>query len=509
MKISSPHLAVPFQSIWRRLWSFLHSIRFQLTAWFVAILALVLIGFDLFVYTRQANDIKIQALNQLELKARQMQGVFRIAGVFGPNWQTQIPALTNSLKTVIDRNEVLIFVTTNDQVVDSVGPVSNTDIQKVVNASLSSINNFNPRSFPFTYFEVQTTNQLDYFYVLTPVTFGDEAFGFLLYGAPVDPGGQLGRLVLTLGLASLAMITFAIVGGLWLADRAMKPVHLISQTAQEIGETDLSRRINIKRPDELGELAQTFDQMLARLEAAFERQRQFTADASHELRTPLTIVNLEAEHALEAPRSSGEYQRALNVIRSENEIMSHMVNDMLVLTRMDSGKFTFKLETVDLSDVALEVVERLSPLAASKGVKLKTGELPELNVHGDRQYLSQMISNLVENAIKYAKDGDAYIRVETGLDQGRPRGYAWVKVEDNGPGIPPEHLPHLFERFYRVDQSRSRPGEISVSGDGQITSGSGLGLAIVQRIAQTHGGTASVQSEVGKGSTFIVRLPLA
>jgi heavy metal sensor kinase len=407
----------------------------------------------------------------------------------------------------MDRDEALIFINSNVQVIESLGPVSSTDVNQVVQVVKQTFTGpVNLHSYPFPYQVIRTTGKKDYFFVMAPTGAGDDSIGVLIYGAPIDPGNQLGRLIVTLVLASLSMIAVAIAGGLWLADRAMTPVHLISQTAQNIGETDLSKRININQPDELGELAETFDQMLARLEAAFERQRQFTADASHELRTPLTIVGLEAERALAAPRTPAEYQSALGIIRSENEIMSQMVNDMLTLTRMDSGKTNFKLETVDLSDVALEVVERLTPLAASKGVKLKTGELPELNVHGDRQYLSQMISNLVENAIKYSGDTGPYVRVETGARLEERSAY--IKIEDNGPGISPEHLPHLFERFYRADPARSRDTRTSAGRDGQEIGGSGLGLAIVQRIAQSHRGHASVQSEVGKGSTFEVRIPL-
>ena len=257
-------------------------------------------------------------------------------------------------------------------------------------------------------------------------------------------------------------------------------------------------------------MADTFDQMLARLQAAFDRQRQFTADASHELRTPLTIVNLEASRALDGKRSRQEYQQALSLIQSENEFMSRLVSNLLTLSRMDAGQTALNMERLDLSDLALESVERLAPIAARKQVELSTGELPELTISGDRQFLTQMITNLVENAIKYTRGATKRVRVETGSTSVNDREVAWLQVVDNGPGIPPEHLPHVFDRFYRLDKARSRDSEDSEAETAEIstTAGSGLGLSIAQWIAHANGGEITVKSEVGKGSTFEVRLPL-
>ena len=157
----------------------------------------------------------------------------------------------------------------------------------------------------------------------------------------------------------------------------------------------------MKSKDELGELANTFDGMLGRLQAAFERQRQFVADASHELRTPLTIVNLETSRALASPRKPEDYRHALAIIHSENDFMTALVNDLLTLARMDAGQAVMERLPVDLSDVVLETMERLAPLAARNGVRLEAGELPEAHILGDRQHLVQMVSNLVDNGIKY------------------------------------------------------------------------------------------------------------
>ena len=177
--------------------------------------------------------------------------------------------------------------------------------------------------------------------------------------------------------------------------------------------------------------------------------------------------------------------------------MSHLVNDLLTLARMDNGQVALEKVPLDLSDVAVDAIDRLTPLAARKKVKLETGELPEARMLGDRQSLMQMVSNLIENAIKYTDGDDKRVCIETGVTDR----CAWVRVSDNGPGIDPEHLPYLFDRFYRVDKARTRASE----DDSGSPTGSGLGLSIIQWIVQAHGGEVHVESELGNGSRFEVR----
>jgi signal transduction histidine kinase len=239
--------------------------------------------------------------------------------------------------------------------------------------------------------------------------------------------------------------------------------------------------------------------MLTRLQAAFERQRQFVADASHELRTPLTIINLETSRALSARRTDKEYERVLDVVRSENGFMSRLVNDLLTLARKDDRQVPLKMEPLDLSDLAVEVIDRLAPLAAHQQVRLETGDLPETTLTGDRQSLLQMISNLVENGIKYSAGEERWVRIETGATDR----YTWLRISDNGPGIDPQHLPHLFDRFYRVDQARQRSAD--ETGLPNTLSGSGLGLSIAQQIAHLHSGEIRVESSPGGGTIFEVR----
>jgi signal transduction histidine kinase len=340
----------------------------------------------------------------------------------------------------------------------------------------------------------------DYLFMVTPVELEHEFWAELVLGSRIDPNRQLPRLALALLAVFGGTLVLAFGGGFWLADRAMRPVQIITRTAQDIGEHDLNRRLNLGRSDEIGELAATFDRMLARLQAAFDRQRQFTADASHEFRTPLTIIELETNRALEKVRSSTDYQNALRTIQSENELLSRLVDGLLTLARMDSGRAVLKPEQLDVSDVAMDVAGRLSGLAKKKGVRLVLEKLDEGPVRADRTYLAQLLTNLVENAIKYADGPSPSVILETGIQAGQGSTWSWVTVEDNGPGISQEHLPHLFDRFYRVDEARGRESNAA-------TSGSGLGLAIADSITRALQGRLEVNSEVGKGTVFKVWLP--
>ena len=460
--------------------NFFHSLRFRLVLWFTAILALVMVAFSTFIYISQERDRRGEALYRLERKFRGLEEMLAIAPVLPPG----LPEM-----------DVILLLGADGQVLASQG-VGSAEEAEVLAAGAEAARQANPADHPAPvvfWFDQRGTTSEAYSYLVKPIlTAGQPAE--LILGNPYDPYGLDDRLLVTLLLGNLLTLGVALGGGLWLADRALRPVQTITQAAQTISETDLNRRLNLKGRDELAQLANTFDGMLGRLQAAFERQRQFVADASHELRTPLTIVNLESSRALASKRTADEYRRALGVIRSENEFMSHLVNDLLTLARMDAGQMALEKTPLDLSDLALEAVERLAQLAERKNVRLETGDLPEALISGDRRYLLQMLSNLVENGIKYTGGEARRVHVETGLEGDS----AWVRVSDSGPGIPPEHLPQLFERFYRVDQARSRAAE-------DESAGSGLGLSIVQWIAAAHGGEVRVESAPGVGTTFEVR----
>jgi heavy metal sensor kinase len=476
-----------FSSLIERVGSVLRSIRFRLVLWFTVILAIILCAFSAFLYYTQSRNLQQEAVDELDHRVTSLLENVHSALSQGSG-QITLP------KGLLRDTDVFLLIGPDGQVLASQGPIPAQQVIQVVTTGLQA----NPHSGDNAVVYWKSPASQNYLFIPTQV---ENQWGvnlLVIFGGILDPTALVNRFLITLIGGSLLTLAIAVIGGFWLADRAMRPVKTITQAARSIGETDLSHRLNMKSKDELGELANTFDGMLARLQAAFERQRQFVADASHELRTPLTIVNLETSRSLASRRSQPEYQHALKIIHDENDFMTSLVNDLLVLARMDAGQTTMEKISVDLSDLAVDTIERLTPLAARNGVKLQAGNLPETRILGDRQYLLQMLSNLVENAIKYMTGDRKQVSVETGTAEG----IAWVRVSDTGPGITPEHIPHLFDRFYRVDKARTRDTDMET--DPSQPSGSGLGLSIVQWIVQAHGGEVQVDSTPGIGTTFEV-----
>ncbi|MBI2957468.1 MAG: HAMP domain-containing protein [Chloroflexi bacterium] len=300
----------------------------------------------------------------------------------------------------------------------------------------------------------------------------------------------MNRMRLSLVGGVLAAIILAGVLGYTIVRKTLSPVKQITKTARAIEESsDLGRKVNYHGPrDEVEELAATFDRMIGRLNVAFESQRQFVADASHELRTPLTVIkgNLAL---LKRDLSDEDRRESLQAMRSETERMARIVDDLLILAEVEGGQVS-RDEKVSLDEVLLDGLTRAQQLAGDRNVVL--GRHEDLFVRGDAYRLKQMVGNLVDNAVKYTPDGGSIA-----LSLVREGGFARIDVADTGPGIGPEHVPHIFERFYRVDKARSR-----------AEGGTGLGLAIVKQIAESHGGSVAVSSKPGSGSTFSVWLKL-
>jgi heavy metal sensor kinase len=298
----------------------------------------------------------------------------------------------------------------------------------------------------------------------------------------------------TFSFEALIVLFFAsLVVGWVIAGRVLAPIGRITGVAREIQATDLSRRIRMQGPnDELKQLADTFDAMLARIDAAFAAQQQFLADASHELRNPLAIIRTNADLALSDPEpQQEELRQAVVVVKRASDRMARLVDDLLALARREAP--TFAIEPVDLGRVASEASDEFVAPAEARGIVLDRAVAPGVVVMGDSDALKRAIANLLENAVRLAPV-DSRIRLAVGSE----RDLAWIAVSDEGPGIAPEHQPKVFDRFWRADKARSRA-------DG----GTGLGLSIVRQIAQTHGGDVQLQSRVGVGSTFTIWLPVA
>jgi heavy metal sensor kinase len=300
-------------------------------------------------------------------------------------------------------------------------------------------------------------------------------------------------LLLTFGLYMPFIIFVALGGGYWLMRRSLQPVDEITRRAEGITSTNLSERLPvIQTGDELERLSVSLNRMIERLDDAFQHINRFSADASHELRTPLTILQLELEGIAQSHRLNPALTDQIGSALEETHRMSHIVESLLAISRLDAGEAKMAMTRLDLGQLAASTTEQMRLLAEEKSIRLTSTVTSEVYVEGDRSHLQQVVVNLVANAIKYTQEGgEVELRVRCTANT------AVLEVSDNGPGIPDYALPHVFERFYRADKARSRE-----------SGGAGLGLAIVKAICTAHGAELNVSSKEGKGSIFSVELPL-
>lgn len=477
---------------------FLHSVRFRLTLWFVLVLGVVLAGFSVFIYSTETRFLRSDAIGDLREESERIQGLFQNSN----GELSGIPPENDPVGgALMAQGDLLMLVNTDGAILQLQGQQITDPESLLAGLWAAAGGQHSPvvvQQKVHLAGQANTAAGAEYLFLTTPVMREDQVLGYLVIGTNTDLASQQHRLAVSLGIGSLGMLALALVGGFWLADHAMRPVAEIARAARDITEKDLGRRLNIPGRDELADLAATFDSMISRLQSAFERQRRFVADASHELRTPVTIINLEAGRALEGQRPAEEYRRALQIVDAEGRRMSRLVNDLMALARMDSGQTILQFEALDLRDIAREAMDRISSLAMEYGVRLEQRDLVPAPVYGDRQYLLQLVSNLLENGVKHSGSGKT-----VWIDTTREGEWAILRVADNGPGIPEEHLGAIFDRFYRVDPSRSQ-------NDNDLTSpsGSGLGLSIVAWIAHAHSGKVRVESKINEGTTFQVTLPL-
>ncbi len=292
---------------------------------------------------------------------------------------------------------------------------------------------------------------------------------------------SVGSLITLIGLA----------GGWWFTSRAILPIQVMSDTAASISAENLSERINLTETDsELGQLAEVLNQAFDRLHQAFERQTQFTADASHELRTPVAVILAQTQMSLLKPRSPEDYQASLQACQRAAKRMKKLIDSLLQLARIDAVKQPVPYRPVALDDLLRDLVSLLETKAAETDVRLELQAIP-CQVLADADRLDQLMMNLLSNAIRYNRvGGSVTITMECEPE------HVTVTVRDTGEGIPAESIPLLFDRFYRVDASRSNP-----------EGGTGLGLSISKAIVDAHGGTIRIESEVGVGTSVVVRLP--
>ncbi len=462
-------------------------LRLKLTYYYLAIIFIILLGYGVAIYlylTRSLMTVIDSSLaSQIERIENQMMG-----GSGGDAY------------TLIDGREVMLQITPHlTQIIDEQGQISDEVLAS-------------PRDrlpVDMSMMRRLVMGQTTFLTVVTPA--GESMrLGMRRVRALEDRGNyyiRLGqsmegfrfvrlRLLLILGITVPVIILIGSFGGLLLANQALRPVDRITRTAERIGGGDLTERVpEPASMDEIGRLAATFNQMISRLQAAFDRQKQFTSDASHELRTPLAVMRGDIEITLRRERPISEYQRVLSSTLEEIIRLSGLVEDLLILARADVGRLELECRPTNLTRLCRETTDYIAPLAHHRHQQLTfiSSISGDIVLNADANRLKQMLLNLVDNAIKYTDTGGT---IDVRLDAGD--GEVRLSVRDNGRGIAPEDVARVFDRFFR----RSKPLA------DRTANGSGLGLAIVKWIVEAHGGKIELRSEPGRGTEFLVRLPL-
>jgi len=314
--------------------------------------------------------------------------------------------------------------------------------------------------------------------------------------AAVSESGTITNTFLMLFLIGLPFIVIiAAIGGYYITKRALAPIARITKAVEEISEgNDLSRRIRLgEGKDEVYKLANTFDQMFARLETSFEKEKQFTSDASHELRTPVSVIIAQCEYALENAETLAEAREAIEVIFGQSQKVSGLISQLLNFTRMDKGTHKLDKELINISELAEIVAEEQQIAAAEKHIDIRQRIEQDIYIEADQTMLMRLMMNLLSNAVAYGQE-KGYILFTLKREGDFVRG----SIEDNGIGIAGENLEKIWDRFYQVDAARTA---------GQ-SYGAGLGLAMVKWIAEAHGGSVFVKSTLGKGSVFGFKIPI-
>ncbi len=461
-------------------------LRVRLTLWYGTALALILVVFGGALYAVLAHGLRDQIDRSLEetasvaVRALEQHRV----GPFLPfeDLAAEFPELA-----VLDKS-FQIFSPAGKVAIQSPNlgrldiPLSRTALE----AALSGRATFESARFP---------NGSTYRLLSVPIVFNGALLNIVQAGTSLRPVEEtLRRLLLVLLVSLPVALAAALAGGWFLAGRALRPVEAITLAAQRIAAGDLTQRLTVSSsPDEIGRLAATFNDMIARLEASFQEVRRFSADASHELRTPLTVMKGETELALRRPRPADDYRLVLESSLEEIDRMTRIVDELLFLSRADLGEVPLQSLPVRLDALVEDIQRQATVLGQEPGVQVVVGTVEPVTVIGDELRLRELVLNLVDNAVKYSHPGG---KVEMALI--REKNTSRLSVVDYGIGIPPEAQARIFDRFYRTDTARAHAKK-----------GTGLGLSICKWIAEAHHGRIEVQSAPGVGSKFTVVLPMA
>ena len=452
------------------------SIRTRFALWATALILVLLVAFGGFVYASLSHGLRAAVDDSLSLSAAQAAASLNV-----DNGRILVPEAISPEETGADafgpQGLTLIVRADDGGVLQATGPYA---IIQGVGLTADARGDFiTVRSAVGDPLRIFTLPVLD----------NERLVGWVQSAQSLgEVESALERLLTALFLGGGLAAMLAGFAGYFLAARALAPIDAITRAARRISTEDLSARLKLPDVgDEVSRLATTFDDMLNRLDQGFQRERRFTADASHELHTPLAAMQAILSVMREAERSPAEYRQAMSDLAEETDRMRGLVEDLMRLARGE-GESPVMKEPIDLALLLLDVTDSLRPLAGGKGLRLELDTPNSLPIRGDMDQLIRLWVNLIHNAIKYTISGTISVSAHAEADR------VVVYVQDTGVGIPAEHLPHIFERFYRVEAARS-------------SAGTGLGLAIARQIVTAHGGSVSVESTPGVGSRFTVSLP--
>lgn len=442
------------------------SIRLRLTLWYAGALAAIIVCFALGVYWSVRSSLLRSLDAQLE---RDLATVCRV-----------IRDEPNEINELAQHGSVDLFqVREGNVVLAETGDWSKAALEKAGASSL-------PGSWSWL-----APGGLGFRIQAVSVTAPGHRYQVSVAEDEQNMRATLKSLGVVLALGIPGALALALIGGHFLAGRVLAPMGAMAAKASEITADRLSERLPVEHDDEFGRLARVFNDTFARLEQSFERLRRFTSDASHELRTPLTAIRSVGEVGLRKGTDPEALREAIGSMLEETDGLTKLVDSLLTISRAEAGTLQLRREATDLAILAKEVVECLEVLAEEKEQVIKLEAAGEVVAEIDRGTLRQALVNLVDNAVKYSPvGGQIRLQVWAQGDQ------AFIEVRDEGPGIAAEHQPRVFDRFYRIDSSRSR--EIG---------GTGLGLAIARWAVEVNGGRIRLTSELGRGSTFTVTVP--
>ncbi|HEY3442319.1 MAG TPA: ATP-binding protein [Paludibaculum sp.] len=459
----------------------LRSFRVQITAWYLALFALLFILFSVFLYATLDQALKNRLDEMLGAESRSAAALF-LSEMQEMKGDAPAAAIESVAEMSVRGVVLAIFAGPRLLAANNSGP----------REILSDLVRSARATAPGTAFAVPRYSAEGGRAVIQQVEYEGNAYRVIALSSQESIAADL-TLVRSLLYFGLPLLFLAAgLGGFWLATRSLRPLRLMGEQTRSITSQNLSRRLEIgPSSEELETLAQTFNELLARLDSSFETMHRLIADASHELRTPIAIIRGEADVALDRDRPPAEYRESLSTIHQESIRLSSLIDDLLNLARADAGYVVLRMGQLYCNDLLVECCRSVQGLAAAKAISVECLASADIEYRGDEALLRRMLLNLLDNAIRFTPHGG---RIIASLSQSGDA--LAIGVSDSGAGVSAEAAPHVFDRFYCGDEARSREA-----------GGFGLGLSIVKWIAEAHRGSVELTSTPGGGATFTVRLP--